>query len=353
MEFRKYKRNKYKKIFKTEKARLEALDKTPDDGEETNCIPLPDDSYIEELEELCITRFNENIKLYKRNRAVRHLKFFINFSLPVASFALASNFILKIPRNFEIVPKYTIQQTMLSGDKMIQDLDPCEYIITEYIPEKNADSYIKVNSTNTIIQYQVKNGTRSVIVTINTDNQGKMSVKEALAGNFYDRNAAMFEEIEPTEIDAKYQELLDDIATFIDESTGLNDTYKSEINDLMEKERTIVITTVVEYLQTGEIKVLEELSEYETKKYGIELAAFAGGLVIGLILYLMGIGKMKNLYVVGSSLYLKDNKEKIYPFTTSRIEKETFIKAEKQRREDIKTLARKSLAPSSAEHFLK
>lgn len=351
-KFRDYYKNKYEKIFKEQKEKLGFIRADVNDGKEANCISFPNSLVVAELEELCINRFNENKALYKNHRKVRHLKFFFNYVVPFAGLAISSHFILTSPRKTDVVPVYNIEQTTLCNGKMIQDLDRNEYIVTDYVPEESEDKYIVVDNVNTVIQYEVKNGTRSVIVTLGTDNEGKMFFKDILSGNFYNNNVAIFEGVEPNDVEAKYQEVLDDIDAYI-MNTGLNAIYKKEIAELLERDRTIVITTIVEYIKTGDVSVIEKLKYYYLQIGGWELGALAITFLVAFILNKVRLGKMHLLYPKRSSLLEMDEKESIFMFTTATKEKEKFVLAEKARREEIKSLARNHLSLDSYNNFVK
>lgn len=345
--FRKYYKNIFRKSFKEELVFKSASNKA-----ESNNIPTgKNDEELAELENLAIDQFKQNKKTYKSIRRVKNLKFFLNYGIPIVALAIVQGFIIKRPRDEEIIPKYSVEQTMVSDGKMIQDIDDNTYAVSDLEPLNEEDQFIKVDDVSTVIQYQVKNGTHSVIVTVNVDEEGILSIGDALSGNFYDRNAAVFKDITPSDIEAKYQEIVDDIGAFIDES-NLNNSYKNEIKELLEQERTIVITTIVEYVKTGEVNVIESLSDYRKDTALWDLLAVVVDILVCVLLNIIGLGKIHDLQTtLSGKLTIASTSSDLVPFKTSRIQKQEFIDAEEERRESVKKLAKEYLREDSQKHF--
>lgn len=345
-EFNNCKRNIFNKAMK-EKLSFKNMDVA-----ESNNIPSSgvNQEELEDLRRYAIDQFKNNKKVFKRIRRVKNLKFFFNYGVPIISLAVASSFILQQPRDEKLVSKYAIQQTMISDGKMIQDYDDGDYVVTDYEPFDDDLDLIEVKDTNSIIQYQVKNGTHSVIITVNVDENGQLSIGDSMSGNFFDRNAAVFEGVEPSDIEAKYQEIVDDIGAFIQDS-NLNNSYKNEIKELLEQERTVIITTIVEYIKTGDINVIESI---DSSKKDIAFWEFIAVLITALVAVLvnmLGLGKIKKLDSNYSSLFISSSKENLIPFATSNRQKDKYISTEHERRNKVKSLAKEYLTKESFKHF--
>lgn len=347
-KFSKMKKNPFKNSFK------ETLYfKVGDREVESNNIPKNENNeQLAELHEVAIKRYKQNRKVYNLAKRVKNIKFFINYSLPVISSIVAGAYIFEnTVRKSDIIPTYQIEQTMISDGKMIKDIDDNQYIVTDLDLEDSEAQYIEADNTNSMIQYQVKNGTHSVIVSLNVDDEGELSIGDALSGNFFDRNAASFEGVEPTDIEAKYQEIVDDIGAFIEESS-LNNSYKNEIKEMLEQERTVIITTIVEYVKSGEISVVESEDRHKFRIIGLEALNVIAAISFALLLNIAGLGRVKKLgYDEDGKLRKAYTKEAIIPFKTSASQKDCFIKAENSRRSNVKTLARNYLIDESYVHF--
>ncbi len=343
-------RNFNKNIFKN--AMKENLNFKEIEDDSSNNLPKGvNEEELAQLRSVAIDQFKTNKIAYKRLKNINRLKFFFNYFVPLATLAVSSGFILKTSRDEKIVPLYNIEQTMISDDKMVQIIDEENYAVTDFEPFDENEEFIKCSSTNTAIQYQVKNGTHSVIVTIDVDSEGKMSIGEALSGNFYDRNADVFKGVTTSDIETKYQEVVDDIGDFIQES-NLGSPYKGEIKDLLEQERTVVITTVVEYIENGNIHVIEPVSSNNSDIAFYEALDVIGIVIAMIILNAIGLGKTFTLDSnLNGELELSSRKYPLIPFKTLKNQKTLCLRAEGNRRRRVKELASRYLTEDSQKYF--
>lgn len=336
-EFSRAMRNKEGKAFRKYKDKLE-------------CVSNGD--ITDTLSELCIDRFKENRKELKKFRSILNFKLFFKYDVPLIALLIGTGMALDTPRETSQVPYYNLEQTMISDDKIVQDIDDNNYIVLPSGTEVGSD-YIEVDNVDKIIQYQVKSGTRSAIVTVGLDEEGEMEVVDSLVGNFFDRNTDVFADVEEMTIDEKYQELIEDIGDFVLESQSLTSTTKKEIKKLLESEKTTIITTVAEYVQAGEL----ELEETTGSWYGsIALREFLTILVtamIAAVCQMLGAGEMKTLSYDEDRVKYGDSYAKINvsPFAAYASAKRAFVRADDCRRMEIKRLVRENLSETSQKYF--
>lgn len=353
-EFRKAKKNRIGKIYKKNIENI--IFNEVEIDTDTNSIVTEETEEIkkarENLENYCLEHFDDNLNVYKKNKYMRNLKFFLTFDVPAIATALSCAFVLHLPKKTEIVPAYKLECTMLSDDKIVQDTEDGYYFSASFDPEIDESLYTKKSDLNTRIQYQVKNGTKNTIINLKTNDEGKLSYSDALQGNFYDRNADVFKGIEPSEIEAKYQEIVNDIADFIMNESTINNSMKKEITQMLEEEKTTVITTVLEYIKVMDISLTESQDAYEER-----LALWGGGLGALIVIYFiiaLAVGGNKNKILSNnlSSLIEYSDTAAIVPFKTARKCQEAFVMADKGRIACIKEIAEKYLTPESQEILL-
>lgn len=316
---------------------------------------ISNNDVTDRLDEVCVERFKKNKEEYRKFKRVLNLKLFLKYDLPLITFLLGSSFAFKTEREVSVVPYYNLEQTMISDGKIVTDFDDNDYIV---VPKgKEVDSnFIEIDDADNMVQYQVKNGTRSAIVTIKIDGEGEMSVVDSLVGNFFDRNSDIFDDIETTTLDEKYQELVDDIGDFVLNSENLTSTSKKEIKKFLESEKTTIITTVAEYVEAGKI----ELEDTEGHWIGeVVIAEFIVGLVALMV-------SLLSRFVLGSSEIKRldrDDDEVRYCtsgytwnvklFTTAQDAKTVFLRADENRVNKVKRLVRENLSESSQKFFEK
>lgn len=351
-------KNRYEKVYQSCLSELEFNNPKSIVVENTDTKDLKENKYDfrkekQELKYLCIDAFDLNKEKFKKNKLIRNIKMFFGYDVPLIGLAIASSIIITSPKRTQMVPVYNVKQTMICDDKIITDIDDSNYFTGDYDSELQDNGYTKVNRTNTEIQYQVKCGTTNVIVQLRADSTGALSYTDSLSGNFFDRNAATFKDIEPSEIEAKYQELVNDIDAFIANDSNVPSAVKKQIDSLLEDNKTMVITTIVEYFQVDEVESIENNSEYR-----LQLLYKAGGTALGLLVYLLifylfGGLKLRKLDWDGELLvkYEYDPKA-VIPFKTAKEEKQAFIRAETTRRAQIQEFVNKNLTESSRNSFL-
>lgn len=305
------------------------------------------------LADACVNRFNENKREFKKFRRVLRFKKFLKYDVPLFAMLVGSGFVIQTPRDTEVVPYYNLEQTMLSDNKLVKEVDTNNYIVLPSGYEVDGD-YLEVDNVNKIIQYQVKSGTRSAIVTVGLDDEGTMEVVDSLVGNFFDRNSDVFEDIEEMTLDEKYQELIDDIDDFIIESQSLNSNTKKEIKKLLESEKVNIITTVAEYVQVGELNLEEtDFGWYGDMIMG-EFVVLLVTVMIGFMCrYLMGANEIRSIYVDGDKFIYGETNDRISVSLKSSLDyaKAMFVKADDARRSEVRRLVRSNLAEESQAYF--
>lgn len=337
-EFSKAMKNKEGKIFLKYKDKLEYTG---------NC------DITESLSELCVDRFKENKREYKKFRSILRFKMFLKYDIPLIALLVGSGFALKTPRDTEVVPYYNLEQTMISDGKLVKEVDTNNYIVLPSGYEAGSE-YLEIENVDEVIQYQVKSGTRSAIVTVGLDDEGTMEVVDSLVGNFFDRNTDVFDDVEETTLDEKYQELVDDIGDFVIESQSLNSNTKKEIKKLLESEKVTIITTVAEYVQVGELNLEETMGNWHGN---ILLNEFVVALVTVMLTfalrYLLGANEIKKVSYDGNKFTYGDSyaKNKVYLKSTNDYAKTIFVRADDERRAEIKRLIRENLSEESQAYF--
>lgn len=351
--------NKYAKLFKDNIVDLEFKEIEAQAQVNPNAKNIIEEKKdhsqeIDTLRSLCLDVFEDNKKLYKRNRRVRRLKVFLCYDLPIFGLLVASGFALSTPRKSEVIPVYHVEQTMISDDKVITDIDETNYYMPTYGQVLSDEDFVKIDNTNTKIQFQIKNGTNNQIVSINVGSDGALKVANYLAGNFYDLNAAAFKGVEPSEIEEKYQEIINDIRDFIaNTTTGLTEKQKSDIEEFLKEEKTMVITTFIEYFQAFDVEVMESDSEYNKRLAKREGLCFLGYAVAMIIIAACGGAKVKQIEVhSGTKLKLDNVSSWIIPFKTAAEAKDALIYAERERRAKIEDFAYNNLEGEAKKKFL-
>ncbi len=342
--YKECKKNKYKDIFKDNKIFFNKKGKQHD----TNFVRDVMSDEEKELRELCTDVFDDNMAILKHNRLIRRLQLSLNACVTIAAGTLAGNFILNSPSNTTLAPTYTLEQAAMSDGKLIKEMDENVYMKKGSLPINQEMDPIFVDNLKTIIQYQVKDGTRSVVVNLNVDEDGKMSVGEVDSGNFFDLNTSIFDNVEKSEIDLKYQELLDDIDEFVESSVVSK--YKKEIKDILKNEKATIITTVVEYVKTGEAEIVDKNFYYYLKKFGI-LVSISLMIAVCYISNRLGLGKTRVIECFDYNLKLTDKIENFVPFSSDKLEKKRFTYAEEARELAIKRLVKESVAPNCQHYF--
>lgn len=307
----------------------------------------------EELSDLCVSRFKENSKSYKKFKRVLNLKLFLKYDVPLITFMIGSAMVFKSPHDVAVVPYYNLEQTMISDGKLVKDVDDNNYIV---LPDgmEVGNEYIEVEEAKNLVQYQVKNGTRNAIVNVALGEDGQMEVVDSIVGNFFDRNSDVFKDVETTTLDEKYAELVEDIGAFILDSDSLSSNTKKEIEKLLESEKTTIITTVAEYVKAGEISLEETESSWRLGVFLGELVTLMISVCVEFMCSLMlGAGDIRSLYVNDEKLeYDSSNvKWKVTPLNTLHLAQERFVKADDRRRAEIKRLVRDNLSEESQSYF--
>lgn len=346
-EYRKYKKNPFAKAFKKELGFVSTIPKST--------LNKPTATVNEEelriLENVGIDIFNKNKQLYKHSKIIRNLKFFANYAVPFTLVAIGTKFALNTSKAEMVVPKYRLEQTVICDEKMAKFDDGTEYIVTQYEPKVEQANLELTDNIDGVIQYQVKNGIHNVIVTINIGEDGELVLDTGISGDFYDYNSSLFDGVDSVEMEAKYQEVIDGVAEFI-EASNLNSTYKKDIKEMLEKEKTLIITTIIEYIQSGEVEVIEPDASYDSRRILREFFVVLIGIVLELVLAVCGCAKTRELdsYDDGE-LYFTNSKVSNFPFLTTAKEKTKFVEAEKKRRATVKRLAKEYLTPESQKYF--
>ena len=352
-------RNKYEKIYHSTLKDLEFIDNddTNDRSDSKDLTHKKKDFSREKakLKQLCIFDFDNNKKLYKKSKMVRHLKMFFGYDLPLISLAASAYFIYSTPKRSEIVPVYNISQTMISDDKVITDIDDTKYFKPSYNTDLEDNGYNKVNNIDTKIQYQVKNGTNNVIVHVDVNGDGELKYDDYLSGNFYDRNSATFKDIEAGVVEEKYQEVINDISEFIQNDSAIPSQVKKDIQKLLEDNKTMVITTIVEYFENGEVEVVEKDSTYIGRLVWEEILwIFCTLAYCGFSALLFDIYETKKLYWNEDTTLEISNKDRfIVPFKTAREEKLALIRAESARRAEIANFVNEHITGDAKTKYLK
>lgn len=342
--YKECKKNKYKNVFKDH----DIIFKEKEEKNDSNYAKETMSDEEKELRSLCTDVFDRNYSVLKHNRMIRRLKISLNACITIAAGALAGNFIISSPSSTVIAPTYTLERTVMSDGKIIKEIDPNVYMKKGSLPIDPEADPVLVDTMKTAIQYQVKDGTRSVVVTIDVDDSGKLSVGAINSGNFFDLNTSIFDNVQESEIDLKYQELLDDIDEIVQDSVG--GKYKKEIKEILSKEKASIITTVVEYVKTGDAEIVDKNAYYYLKKIGI-LASIAFMLAVCYISNRLGLGKIRVIEYDGYKLRLTNEIADIVPFGSDKIEKKRFTYAEEGRELAIKRLVKDSVAPASQCYF--
>lgn len=351
--------NKYAKIFKDNIIDLEFKkieDQEQPNPNTKNLIEVKKDhsQEIDALRRLCVDVFDDNKKLYKKTRFIRRLKMTLFYDLPILGLLAASGFALRSPRETEVVPVYHVEQTIISDDKVITDIDDTNYYMPTYGQVLSDEDFVIIDNTNTKIQFQVKNGTNNQIVSINVESNGALKIASYLSGNFYDLNATAFKGVEPSEIEEKYQEIINDIRDFIANSTtGLTEKQKSDIEEFLQEEKTMVITTFVEYFKSGEVEVMESDSEFNKRLAKREGLCFLGWAIVMIVNAVCGGLKIRKIkYIDNPSLKLESDSSWLVPFKTAYDLNYELIKAERLRRSKIEDFAYDNLDGEVKKKFL-
>lgn len=332
-EFSKAMKNKEGKVFLKNKDKLECV---------SNC------DITDTLSELCVDRFKDNCKELRKFRSVLNLKLFLKYDVPLILLLFGSAFAFNKQRETSVVPYYNLEQVMISDGKLVKEVDDSNYIVLPSGTELEGD-YLYVKNVNKVVQYQVKSGTRSAIVTVGLDEEGKMEVVDSLVGNFFDRNTDIFDDVEEMTIDEKYSELVEDIGDFVLESQSLTSTTKKEIKKLLETEKATIITTVAEYVQVGEI----ELEETSFSHYGhIAMNEFWTAIITLMIIMAFkyfGVGSISALSYEDDKVEYGGTSEriKVSPITSYELAKRAFVRADDCRRSKIKRLVKENLSEPS------
>lgn len=338
-EFSKAMKNKEGKAYKKSKNKLEVI--SNDDVRST-------------LEELCVDKFQNNYKEFKKFRRVLNLKLFFKYDFPLIVILAGNAISFSSPRDVSVVPYYKLEQTMINENKMVKETSDDKYIVLPKGTEVG-DDFINVADVKNIIQYQVKNGTRSAIVTVNIDDDGKMQVVNSLVGNFFDRNADVFKDVTPTTLENKYQELVEDIGEFVMNSSSLSGTTIKEIKKILESEKSTVITTVAEYTKMGEMELEQTEDAWLSERAIYELIIFVVTLMIILACnYLFKVGQIGALKLEGDTIeYMGTDFHTVHvsPVETLKYAKNEFVKADDCRRDNIKRLVKENLSNSSQIYF--
>lgn len=343
--YKECKKNKYKNVFKEH----DIIFKEKEKDNDSNYLKKEMSDEEKELRYLCTDVFDSNYAILKHIRMIRRLKVSLNTCITIAAGALAGSFIISSPSNTTMAPTYKLERTVMSDDKIIKEVDPNIYMKKGSLPTDPEADPVLVDTMKTAIQYQVKDGTRSVVVTIDVDDARKMSVGGVNSGNFFDLNTSIFENVQESEIELKYQELLDDIDELVKDSVGSK--HKKEIKEILSKEKASIITTVVEYVKTGDIEVVDKNAYYYLKKFG-ELACLAFMIAVCFISNRLGLGKIRVIECGdGYNLRLTNEVADIVPFKSDKIEKKRFVYAEESRELAIKRLVKDSVNPACQNYF--
>lgn len=313
----------------------------------------------DELRNLCIDKYARNRETYKNFKKRLYLKFFLKYEIPLICLLGCSYFTLTTPRKSKIVPVYNMEQTVISDQKLITDVDTNNYVVNPFWGVDLGDNYYELDEIQNVIQYQVKNGTRNVIVTLNLSDNGEFKVSDALVSNFFDYNSDIFKDVEPSNLDAKYQELVDDISNYIlDASSNGSDSFskaKREIKKLLNEEKTTVITSVMKYYKIDEIKVDQGMNSYY-----LLLALKEASVVLATILISIGLNYVANAGVIRGVYADKEElKEymgesiKVNLFKTIRDARRQFVIADDNRKNEIKKLTRNYLTDDCIKKFEK
>ncbi|MCH5167895.1 MAG: hypothetical protein J1F35_08460 [Erysipelotrichales bacterium] len=350
--------NKYARIYKKNVDSLEFI-KTPPKYADTNSKNLveikPDHSEeIKALRNLCIDVYDENKKVYRKSNFARKIKMLLFYDAPLAALITASYFVFQTPKNSEVVPVYNIKQTSISDDKMISDIDETNYYIPKYEDALSDEEFVKVSDTNTQIQYQIKNGTNNIIVSLKVDDSGIINAYNYLSGTFFDNNVALFKGIEPSEIEEKYQEMVDDISEFIINDSNLSSDQKNAIQEMLEDSKSMVITTFVEFIESGEVESIESDNELNKNIALREAMSLIIYIVLMAILYGVKGIKIERIRISeGINLELEGSYDLLIPFKSAIDTRELFLQVEKRRRENIEDFAHRNLEGETKKLFLK
>ncbi len=352
--YRKYRKNVYEEFYFLHKDEFEFKLDSNDDPETNFPYHINRDADLRYLKDACVDRFDRNLRLLKRRRRKRNLKFFFIYGVPTIAILVANGFVLKQSRKQDVVPTYSLETTMISDGKMVKDNDTSKYIVTEYDLMEDDSSVIKRESTDTVIQYQVKNNTHNVIVTVGVDDVGKMSVVSSIDDNFFDCNSSIFDDVEASEIENKYQEIVEDIWEYLEADSDLDKDVKKSIKKLLEQEKTKTIITIAEFAKSGEISVIENYWDYLKRIIGVEAVIIAGAIFYSLLTYyLLKLGRENSITILadGEFLVQKDSYKNILPIKSTRDDKGMFVAAEAHRRNHIKKLVKDKLTLEWEEKF--
>ena len=352
--YRKYRKNVYEEFYFLHKDEFEFKLDSNDDPETNFPYHISRDADLSDWNDACVDRFDRNLRLLKRRRRKRNLKFFFIYGVPTIAILAANGFVLKQSRKQDVVPAYSLETTMISDGKMVKDNDTSKYIVTEYDLIEDDSSVIKRESTDTVIQYQVKNNTHNVIVTVGVDDVGKMSVVSSIDDNFFDCNSSIFDDVEVSEIENKYQEIVEDILEYLEADSDLDKDVKKSIKKLLEQEKTKTIITIAEFAKSGEISVIENYWDYLKRIIGVEAVIIAGAIFYSLLTYyLLKLGREKSIAIStnGEIIAQEISYENILPFKTTRGDKGMFVDAEVYRRNHIKKLVKDKLTLEWEEKF--
>lgn len=303
------------------------------------------------LSKLCVETAKENKRIIQKFHAKLHLKFFFRYELPLAALVAASYFNLQSPKHAEVVPYYNLEQHMLCDNKIISDVDNTNYIHLPFSAELEGD-FFEIDEISNVVQYQVKSGTRSAIVTVKLDEQNQMSVVDSLVGNFFDKNADVFKDIEESELDEKYTELVNDIGDFILEDQNMSSTVKKEIQKLLESEKATIITTVAEYVKVGEINLEEKDSRYWFRVGGIQVGLVLAAIMLQVAFaYLFKCKYINGLYYEEEKLEESSNEWEAVPFRTFAKARDMYIRVDDIRKTKIRALVKEELSEESQKLF--
>lgn len=340
-------RNVYKDIFEKNKERIQFVS-SGESGNETNVIYEPSQEfYLDSLEYLCVDVYEKNVKLLKKRKRVRNLKFFVSYGIPLICMFVASGFILKIPRKTRVIPTYALEKTVVSDEKTWTELaNDNTYIKSN---SQLIDDVVLVNDLSSDVQYLIKDGHEGIVADFKLDAYGDLRLQDKQVINIPNDAPLVDSNLPLKKSSEKYQELLERIRRIVEQEysyEGSDITFKKMLNSLDMQE----VLTIYKYVKNGEVSYT--LSEDILKAMTI---CFLFIDILASILFSMGLSFVRRMPILEwdamGVLIERDKMEMVSLFKTAIDEKGEFKNAEEKRKEYIENIVKLKLTKKSQEYF--
>lgn len=322
------------------------------DGQNNLPVTIDEARVLRELEQLEVNMRHNNLRVFIRNIVPCRLKQFFLYTVPalivaggVTLFVLPSTY--TTTDNLEVFKKEEV--VFLNGEQSILEDDSKYYgvyIDRNYVDDNNKNIH---PLEGTDLEFYVTEGLEGFRIKASVDNDGKISISEAIKGDYVDLEKHEQEAF--SEMDSKYVELFDKVVDMVIEDSYFGKKDDQRLKELSDSDKAYIVGSLVSYYSQG----YEDVEVVKNNWWARIGAIVALALYDWLIIYLKN-----NQFVFESRKVSEKNGELDDTSETYELGfinlglkyKEAFIDAEEKRIKRIYKLLEENFVPGTTDRVL-